>query len=185
MPYEGYPDDRGLRYPVAFVYSVVVALLWIPAFVLRRLGRSFRELGAENWPQANGSITACNVRVIHGWILDYALGQLDYCYSAAGEYYAGSMVRQYPDEQAAWSFVDSRRDKAIVVRYKDDNAQASVVLDADQQPFWCGNMTPSFCSMVWHHWRDEVGEIEEPTQMDENQSEQAATVPARESTQKP
>lgn len=184
MRYDDYPDERGLRYPVAFVYSIVVAFLWIPAFVLRRFRRSFRELGADSWPRANGSISAGNVKVIHGWILDYALGRLDYSYRVAGEYYAGSIIRQYPDEQAAWSFVDARRDKPVVVRYKDDQAQASVVLEPDQQPFCCGNTAPSFCSMVWRHWRDQIGEIEEPTQMNETQVEQVASTATRDSTQK-
>lgn len=167
MPYDDYPDERGgFRYLIAFVYSVVVAFLWIPVFMLRSFTRSFRELGAESWSRANGSITACNVMVIHGWIVDYALGQLDYSYRVSGEYYAGSIIRQYPDEQAAWSFVDAWRDKPVVVRYKDGNAQRSVLLESDQQA-WRENTAPSFFSMIWRHWRDEVGEIEEPAQMDE------------------
>jgi len=156
MPYDEYPDERGLRYPVAFLYSVVIALFWIPAFVLRRTGRFVRELGAENWPRANGLITGGTVKVVHGWVVDYALGQLDYRYKVAGEYYAGSLTRQYPDEQVAWDFVDARRSKTVVVRHKDDNPQACVLRDADQEPCWTEGTGSGLFAMVWQHWRDEL-----------------------------
>ena len=120
------------------------------------MGRFVREVGLEGWPRANGSITAGNVKVVHGWILDYALGRLDYCYRVAGEYYAGSITEQYPDEQAAWDFVDARRAKPVVVRYKDDNAQTSALRDADQEPSWTVGTGLSLYAMVWQHWRDEL-----------------------------
>jgi len=58
MPYDDYPDDRGARYAVGFVNSLVVAVLWFPAFFLRGAGRFLREISTESWPRANGSITA-------------------------------------------------------------------------------------------------------------------------------
>lgn len=155
MAYDEYPDEKGLRYPVAFLYSLVIALFWILAFVFRRLGRLIGESGAESWLRANGSITGGNVKVIHGWVVDYALGQLDYSYIVAGEYYAGTITRQHPDEQAAWDFVDARRNKPVMVRYKDDNAQESVLRDADQEPRWTDGTGRGLFAMVWQHWRDE------------------------------
>jgi hypothetical protein len=74
MAYDEYPDERGLRYPVAILYSLVVAAFWIPAFVLRRTARFATEIGVDSWPRANGSVTAGTVKVIHGWVVDYALG---------------------------------------------------------------------------------------------------------------
>lgn len=168
MAYDEYPDEKGLRYPVAFLYSLVIALFWVPAFVLRRTARFVRELGAENWPQANGLVTGGNVKVVHGWVVDYAIGQLDYSYRVAGEYYAGSVNRQYPDEQAAWNFVDARRGKPVVVRHKDDKAQASVLLDADQDPCWSKGPEPSLPVMVWQHWRDELPGEEPQVQADKD-----------------
>jgi hypothetical protein len=156
MPIDFYSREKGPGYAVAFLYSAVVAVLWIPAFVLRHLSRFLMEAGVETWPRANGSITAGNVTVIHGWVVDYALGRLDYCYRVAGEYYAGSVTRQYPDEQAAWDFVDHRRAKPIVVRYKDDNALASALRDADQEPSWTDGTERRLFAMVWQHWRDEL-----------------------------
>jgi hypothetical protein len=164
MAYDEYPDERGVQYPVALVYSVVVAVLWIPSLLLRRAGRSLREMGTENWPRANGTITAVSVKVIHGWVVDYALGRLDYSYRVAGEYYAGSITRQYPDEQAAWDFVDAHTNQPAVVRYKDDNAQASVLRDADQS--WTDENQPGMFAMVWQHWRDELRGEQQPTPAD-------------------
>jgi hypothetical protein len=156
MPYDGYPDERGLRYPVAFAYSVIVALFWAPAFILRRVSRFLRETGTDSWPRANGSITSGNVKVIRGWVIDYALGRLDYSYRVAGDYYAGSIIRQYPDEQAAWDFVDARRASHVVVRYRDDNAQASALRDDDQELSWTAGTELGFFAAVWRHWRDEL-----------------------------
>lgn len=149
-------DGKALGYVVAFLYSIVVAILWIPAFALRRIGRYFRKIGAESWPRANGSVTAGNVRVIHGWIVDYALGQLDYTYRVQGEYFAGSIIRQYADEQAAWDFVDAHRDETVVVRYRDDSTGVSVLQASDQGPSWSEEAQTSLITVVWSHWRDEL-----------------------------
>jgi hypothetical protein len=159
MPYYDYPDENGLRYWVAFFYSVVVAICWIPAFVLRRVGRFLGQIGVESWPRANGSITGGNVKVIHGWVVDYALAQVDYSYRVSGEYFAGSVTRQYPDEQAAWDFVDAHRDQPIVVRYKGDKAQACALRDDDQGPSWAEGNGIGLFAMVWQHWRDELREV--------------------------
>ena len=137
MPYDSRLDEsKPLGYAVAFLYSLVIALFWIPAFLVRRLSRVLSEIGVDSWPRANGSITGSNVKVVHGWVVDYALGRLDYAYRVAGEYYAGRITRQYPDEQAAWDFVDARQNKAVVVRYKDDQAQSSALRDVDQDLSW-------------------------------------------------
>lgn len=109
MSFDDYPEDRGLRYFVAFVYSVLVAILWIPAAIIRRIGRAWRDMGTEGWPRADGTTTSVDVKVIHGWLVDYALGRVDYCCRVHGEYYSGHLVRQFADEQAAWEFVDARQ----------------------------------------------------------------------------
>jgi len=157
MAYDDYPDEpKALEYAAAFLYSFVIAAFFIPALVLRRAGRALRELGVDSWPRANGSIAAGNVKVIHGWVVDYALGQLDYSYRVAGEYYAGSTTRQYPDEQSAWNYVDARRNKPVVVRYRDGNAQSSALRDADQDPGWSTTAEPGLFAMIWQHWSDEL-----------------------------
>lgn len=156
MSFDDYPENEGLPYVAAFFYSLVVAVLWLPAFALRRIARFLREAGTDSWPRANGSITACDVKVIHGWVVDYALGRLDYSYRVAGEYYAGSITRQYPDEQAAWDFVDAHRGEPVIVRYRDDKSQTSVLRPADQGPSWNSQPQAGLLEMVWHHWGDEL-----------------------------
>ncbi len=170
MSYDPFWRTRPLQYALEFVYSLVIAVFWIPVFVLRCSGRFVREVGVENWPQADGSITGGRVKVIHGWIVDYALGRLDYCYRVAGEYYAGSITGQYPDEQAAWNFVDAHSSKPVVVRYKDDNAQASALRDADQEPSWTDGTGPGLLATVWQHWRDEL-RGEQPAVSDDDGAE--------------
>jgi hypothetical protein len=167
VAYDAFSREKGLGYVVAFLYSLVVALVWVPAFVLRRTVRFLREVGVENWRRANGSITSGTVKVIHGWVVDYAVGELAYSYRVAGEYYAGSITRQYPDEQAAWDFVDARRDKPVVVRYRDDRAQVSALRDVDQEPGWTGT-EPGLVAMVWQHWRDGLRGEEQPNLDDES-----------------
>lgn len=156
MAYDSHQPDKSLGYAVAFLYSLVIALFWIPASLVRRLSHALSAIGVDSWPRANGSVTGSDVKVVHGWVVDYALGRLDYNYRVAGEYYAGSITRQFPDEQAAWDFVDARQDKAVVVRYKDDHAQSSALRDVDQDLSWKDAGGPGLLSMVWNHWRVEL-----------------------------
>lgn len=147
---------KALGYLSLGVYSVLLALFWGPAFVLRKIGASFRELGVDSWPRANGSITKRNVKAVHGWILDYALGELEYTYRVHGEYYSGSLTRQFPDEQVGWNFVDTHRDETVIVRYRDDKPEDSVLLVADQGVAWAPGPGPGLLSQVWQHLRNEI-----------------------------
>ncbi len=156
MAYDSHQPDKSLGYAVAFLYSLVIALFWIPAFLVRRGKHALSQIGVDSWPRAKGSVTGSDVKVVHGWVVDYALGRLGYSYRVAGEYYAGSITRQFPDEQAAWDFVDARQDKAVVVRYKDNHAQSSALRDVDQDLSWKDSGGPGLLSMVWNHWRDEL-----------------------------
>jgi hypothetical protein len=163
MPFDEYPDDRSVHYPVALVYSIVIALIWFPAAVTRFLGRLLKEIGTDSWPRAEGTITSGDVRVIHGWLADYALGRLHYCYRIHGEYYSGHLVRQFADEQAAWDFVDSRRNKPVVVRCKDDRPDISVLRASDQLTYSGVEGKSGVGTQVWEHWRDELrGEPRDP-----------------------
>jgi len=111
---------------------------------------------AQDWPQADGVIASGSVSAIHGWVVDHALGRLDYSYRVHGEYYAGSTTRQYPDEQAAWNYVDARRNKAVSIRYRDGQAAESVLRDVDQDFGWKAADKPRFLDSVWQHWKDEL-----------------------------
>jgi hypothetical protein len=147
---------KALGYLSLGVYSVLLAIFWGPLLILRNIVRSFREFGVDSWPRADGSITNQKVNAIHGWVVDYALGQLEYTYRVHGEYYSGSVTRQFPDEQVAWDFVDAHRDEPVLVRYRDGKPEVSILLVADQSPGWTLNVGPSILAQVWHHVRNEL-----------------------------
>jgi hypothetical protein len=147
---------RGLCYLGLGVYSVLLAMFWGPALILRNVARSFREIGVDSWPRAHGFITTSKVNAVHGWILDYAIGHVEYSYRVHGEYYAGSMTWQFPDEQAAWDFVDPHREEPVVVRYRDDKPGISIFLVPDQGPGWMFDGGPVVLAQVWQHLRDEL-----------------------------
>jgi hypothetical protein len=44
--------------------------------------------------------------------------------------------------------------------YKDDDAQSSILLDADQQSTSTNIAAPNFFAMVWQHWHDEVMDVD-------------------------
>ena len=102
------------------------------AFNFRIVATSMRNQRAQDWPSARGTVVSCDVKTYHGRFSDYAVGVLGYSYTVNGEYYSGYFRRQFSDEQAAWSFVDSRRDLAVIVRYKANDPQRSVLRDEDQ-----------------------------------------------------
>ena len=147
---------RGLCYLGLGVYSVFLAIFWGPALLVRNFARSLREMGVDSWPRADGSITASKVNAVHGWILDYAVGHVEYTYRVHGEYYAGKMTRQFADEQAAWDFVDAHRDETVVVRYRDDKPGISLFLIPDQGSGWMFDRRPGVLAQVWQHLRDEL-----------------------------
>lgn len=182
MPGNPEGAERGVGYILAFFYSIVVALLWIPGSLLRGAARFCAEFGADSWPRANGSVAGGNVKAIHGWVVDYAVGELDYSYIVDGEYYSGRISRQYPDEQAAWDFVDAHRDQPVIVRYRDRAAQKSVLLLQDQDFSWGARTEPSLRAAVWQHWTDElrrepVADTEDEDSLTENEAGNATSLP--------
>jgi hypothetical protein len=132
MPYDPFWRARPLQYVVEFLYSVALAIFSVLAFGIRGMACYVSEHRAENWPIANGTITTTNVKAVHGWFVDYALGQLGYTYTINGDYYSGYHTRQYADEQSAWTFVDARRNLPVLVRYKPSDVKVSMIREVDQ-----------------------------------------------------
>jgi uncharacterized protein DUF3592 len=118
------------------VYEILAGLAVMAfsylALTFRTVSTSMRDRRAQNWPAAKGNVVSCDVKTYHGRFSDYAVGVLGYSYEVNGEYYSGYFERQYNDEQTAWTFVDSRRNLPVVVRYKANNPQTSVLRDEDQ-----------------------------------------------------
>ena len=118
------------------VYEILAGLAVMAfsflAFTFRTVATSMRDRRAQTWPAARGSVVSCDVKTYHGRFSDYAVGVLGYSCEVNGEYYSGYFRRQYNDEQTAWTFVDSRRDTPVVVRYKASDPETSVLRDEDQ-----------------------------------------------------
>ena len=124
--------ERALQYAVLFIYSCALIVFAGMAFTLRKMFEAARESQAQNWQIVNGKVMTGDVKTRHGWFVDYALGQMGYAYEVEGNYYSGYFKKVYFDEQRAWSFIDSKKDKSIVVRYKANKASVSAIRKNDQ-----------------------------------------------------
>jgi hypothetical protein len=132
MQFNSFWRTRPLQYLAQLLFSLALVVFSVFALALRKLAQTTREARAESWPSANGAITTCDVKVVYGRFIEHALGQEGYAYSIDGNYYSGYFVRQYRDEQLAWVFVDSLKDKQVLIRYKAGDPQVSVLRAGDQ-----------------------------------------------------
>ena len=123
---------RPLQYAALFIYSCVLVIFAGLAFAARKILEVVRENRTQNWRMANGKVMTVDVKARHGWFVDYALGQIGYAYEVEGNYYSGYFKQAFFDEQRAWSFVDAKQDKSIVVRYKANKADVSAIRMNDQ-----------------------------------------------------
>ena len=64
---------------------------------------------------------------VHGRFLDYAIGKVGYAYSVQDTYYSGYLLRQFWDEQRAWTFVDGCQNQQVMIKYNPNRPQASVL----------------------------------------------------------
>jgi hypothetical protein len=71
------------------------------------------------------------VRTTYGRFIAYAVGVVGYSYQIEGDYYSGYLERQFWDEQRAWSFVDSCRNRSVLIHYKLNNPQVSVLREIE------------------------------------------------------
>jgi hypothetical protein len=128
------PDEEGraLAYVGSILFSLGLGVFSAAAYGWRALTASVQNHGSADWPTAPGRITTCDVKAIHGRFIDYALGVIGYSYDIEGNYYSGYLARQFWDEQRAWTFVDSCRDKSIMVHYKLTNPEASVLRETEE-----------------------------------------------------
>jgi hypothetical protein len=123
---------RALQYATEVVFSVLVVIFSGAAWVIRKVATLYRNSRSEHWPMTNGAITTCDVKTWHGRFTDYAIGTFGYSYRVNDDYYAGYYSSQFYDEQRAWEFIDARREKQLLVRYKADDPAVSSVREQDQ-----------------------------------------------------
>jgi hypothetical protein len=127
------PEDEGraLAYVGSVLFSIGLAVFAIGAFGFRALRNAMANSWSANSPTTFAQITTCDVKAVHGRLIDYALGTVGYSDQIDGNYYSGYLTRQFWGEQRAWTFVDTWKDKSILVHYKLGKPQTSLLLEVD------------------------------------------------------
>ena len=108
-------------------------------YILEELGASdwkeLHKLGARKWPVAQGIIESGNVSQHRDGLL-YAVAcyvaEVNYSYSVGGHYYSGHINRTFLLERSARKFVEEMQGRHVVVRYKQDSPDLSVLYKQDQ-----------------------------------------------------
>ena len=116
---------RELALLVAFV------LLVSSWFLLKRSLGFIRSIRAVSWPTAEGRIETANVQTFS----EQALAEVGYSYLVEANRYSGYFSQQFADEQQAWDYVEGLRGRAVLVRYRQDDPDISVLRVADQQSY--------------------------------------------------
>ncbi len=88
---------------------------------LRRLVQIRRT---ESWSEVQGKVVSINV-IDH--VAEGATAEIGYAYSMGGTSYGGFVRRNFLDVQHAWDFAHGCRDMKILVHYKPNQPQTSVV----------------------------------------------------------
>lgn len=102
------------------LFSIVVVL----AFAVRRGWRWVLVRRTESWPEAEGVVVTVDVCDKNA---EGALANVGYSYSVNGEAYGGNVKRQFMNLQRAWEFANGCKDMKILVHYKPDHPEKSVV----------------------------------------------------------
>jgi hypothetical protein len=94
--------------------------------------------GVRNWPISRGRIesgTVTQQRERGFWFLvpSYVC-EIGYSFAVRGEYYSGQFQRTFYREEAANELVRELKGKDVLVRYKPDSPDVSVLRRCDQDP---------------------------------------------------
>jgi hypothetical protein len=128
-------EARALAYVGSLLLSVGIVIFGSAAFGCRQLLRTLRKRSAEAWQAASAQITSGNVTATHGRFVDYSIGNVGYAYSVEGAYYSGYLTLQFWGEQRAWTFVDSGQNLQVMIMYKPERPQTSVLRLRDIFPW--------------------------------------------------
>jgi hypothetical protein len=116
------------------VFSVLVVLGFFVSILRRQILNRIREYRASTWPIVGGLITTTSVRVIRADRGELAFAEIGYSYQIEGNYCSGYFKVQFPDEQAAWTFVDKLKGQPAVIRYNPRKPDVSILRTQDQGP---------------------------------------------------
>ncbi len=115
------------------ILALVPIALWpvILAFLLK--GRAERR-AARRWPATKGRVDHVDVHWMVGQDCYYA-AQIGYSYQVGEHRYSGSLAKRCSDEDTGRKFVESLKDKPVVVRYQP-RRPAENVLFIDENPMF-------------------------------------------------
>jgi hypothetical protein len=106
-----------LKWPIAFVAG------WA-GIHYQRWRKQRAESRALGWPSVNGRISGGAVKPIPK--TKRSLATLNYTYYV-GEYYTGTYVHEFENEDDADEFVRVMKDKQVPIRYQESNPAKSVL----------------------------------------------------------
>lgn len=103
-----------------------------------RLPEWLRSLRAGSWRTISASVETADVTVLRGGArrgvngVELAKVSLGYSYQVDGAFYSGHFFKAFNDEQVAWDFVDTWKDRSVMIRYNPDKPEVSVLRMRDQ-----------------------------------------------------
>ena len=103
---------------IYFLVAIAVVILF------PRLRQLIQIRRTESWPETEGKVVSVNV-IDH--VAEGATAEIGYAYSVHGTAYGGLLRRNFGDAQKAWDFAHECRDMRILVHYKPNRPNTSVV----------------------------------------------------------
>ncbi len=93
-------------------------------------------LGVRNWPVSQGKIETGSVAQEREGTLWYLVptyvSEIGYSYAVRGQYYSGQIYRKFFREESARKFVDDMHGKSVLIRYRPESPDVSLLRRVDQ-----------------------------------------------------
>jgi hypothetical protein len=107
------------------IAGIIVALVVVLAMVSFESARWAKFRGSDSWPMIQGTIESLDVKEVRTRSTHYFALNGAYSYSVNGEYYAGSITKNFDTESEASDFADDLRRQPVNLRYKPADAGTS------------------------------------------------------------
>ncbi len=128
--------------PLFLNLGSVLLVISIGAWFAAR--RWWRRRCAETWPQATATVESAAPRQIAVLNQGAYIAEVAYSYSVGGEYYAGFIQQEAGSEDAADAFAAGYpAGSKLIIRYRADKPEVSVVLPQDQVAMQAGSTAPA------------------------------------------
>lgn len=126
--------------PLLFAKRASFLLRFLRSSIALLTGTAGRDLsillGTGNWPLSKGKIESGIVvqkREREFWyLISYYVCEIGYSYTVGGEYYSGYFERTFFSKKAAQKFSESLKGRDVMIRYKRNSPDLSVLRRQDQ-----------------------------------------------------